>query len=89
MNIEKNEYTMVFDRYENVIGSIYNKIHCRNIRTSDGVLLKDHLCLELELAKKIPAHLTFGEILIFSAELVFKQIKFKYPHAEIEEGDDE
>jgi hypothetical protein len=88
MSKELNEYTMVFDRYEPVMGSLYNKVHCRNIRTSEGVLLQDHLCLEIGDAKKITAHLTVGEILIFSAELVFQQIKFKYPHEEMEVGDE-
>jgi hypothetical protein len=88
MSKELNEYTMVFDRYEPVMGSLYNKVHCRNIRTSDGVLLQDHLCLEIDLAKNISGHLTVGEILIFSAELVFKQIKFKYPHTKMGNADE-
>jgi hypothetical protein len=87
MSKELNEYTMVFDRYELVIDSLYNKVHCKNIRTSEGVLLQDHLCLEIEVTKNISGHLTVGEILTFSAELVFKQIKFKYPHAKMESVD--
>jgi hypothetical protein len=88
MSKELNEYTMVFDRYELVKDSLYNKVHCKNIRTSEGVLLHKYLCLETDVAKSITGHLTIGEILTFSAELIFKQIKFKYPHAKMEAADE-
>ena len=81
MNIEKKEYSMVFDHYEPT-GALGQKIHCRNVRIYNGEVIQSHLCLDKEISSKVVGHLTVGEIIIFSANLEFKDIEFQYPHGE-------
>lgn len=80
MKKEINEYTMVFDHYERAEDSLYNNIHCRNVRTAKGILIQNNIYLEVATVKRVIGRLSFGEIIVFSAELEFKNIVFKYPH---------
>jgi len=86
---QEEHYTMVFERSESEIGSIYSKIYCSDIRTSEGVLLQDHICLETILSKKAIFYLMVGEVLFFNAELVFQQVEFLYPHEDIKVDNEE
>ena len=81
MNIAKKEYSMIFDHYE-ATGALGQNIHCRNVRIYNGKIIQSHLRLDKEISSKVVGHLTAGEIIVFSANLEFKDIEFQYPHGE-------
>jgi len=84
MSDEQEEYyTMVFERSESEMGSIYSKIYCSDVRTRDNVLIQEHICLETILSKKEIFYLRVGELLFFNAKLVLEQVEFLYPHEDI------
>ena len=90
MSDEQEEYyTMVFERSESEMGSIYSKIYCSDVRTRDNILLQEHICLETILSKKAIFYLSVGELLFFNAKLVFEQVEFLYTHEYIKVYNDE
>ena len=68
-------FTAVFDSYEK--GSLLKRmVKVRDVRLSEGGLVKDTLIFNEETVDKIQGHLTIGEYIAFTAEVEFKNIEF-------------
>lgn len=80
---EKSTITMVFDYYEYKTKDLLNKLlHFKNMRIEEGGIIKREWILdESTLDKPIVGHLTRGEIVSFTADIEFRNIRFCYPHS--------
>lgn len=78
----KITFTATFIKYEHSEASIWGSIsHYKDIRTRNGCIVKKWLSLPADITRNIVGHLTRGEIISFTADVVFTNIEFQYPNA--------
>ena len=79
---KKIMFTAMFIEHERSETSIYDSIsHFRDVRTKGGFIVKKWLSLSADIMRNIVGHLTRGEVINFTADVVFTNIEFQYPNA--------
>jgi hypothetical protein len=84
MSQKKSSLMAIFTTYEFTNKSKSRKTHFKKLQTEKGELLLEHFVLNEKISSKIIGHLTFGEIVSFTANvqsIELKNIEFCYPHS--------
>lgn len=84
---ERLSWSATFVGYDHLDNNfLYRRLHFKNLRNSKGKLVKSRFSIDESEELQVIGPLSYGEIINFTTDINFKDIKFCYPHGKSIEG---